>query len=147
MQHLWSVHFYHNYCLSVNLTFSLLHLKYLKYSYRVMKHYIYSASIQYRCYVGHIIGIQQNNDLIRVTASTFLRLEKIFVIFGDHCQKSSEFCTLLAHSGIINQLMDGLFILYALQVHHTMDNEWVSNALIVILQLAEFNPVLLFLCM
>jgi len=72
-------------------------------------------------------GIQENNDLIKVTASTFLRLERIFTIFGDHCQKSSEFCMILAHSGIINKLIDGLFTLHALQSHHTMDMEWVRN--------------------
>ena len=81
----------------------------------------------YFSYVYHIIGIQKNNSLINVPGSSLFRLERIFSLLQDHCQKSSEFCEIIAHRGIIADLIGGLLVLYACQTYRSIDFEWVSN--------------------
>ena len=73
------------------------------------------------------IGILENNSCVNVPASSLFRLERIFSLLQDHCQKSAKFCTLIAHGGIITDLVDALFVLYACQSYRSVDFEWVSK--------------------
>ena len=78
-------------------------------------------------YVFLFIEIPENNSFVNVPASSLFRLERIFSLLQDHCQKSSEFCVIMAQSGIINDLVHALLTLYACQSHRSLDFEWVSN--------------------
>ena len=77
----------------------------------------------------HFAGILENNSDDNIPASSYLRLERIFSLLQDHCQKSSQFCTLIAHEGIITDLIDALLVLYACQSCRSIDFEWVSMQL------------------
>ena len=68
-----------------------------------------------------------NTSYVNVPASTLLRLQRILSLLQDHCQKSSDFCSIICHTGIITELINGLLILYACQSHHSTDFEWVSG--------------------
>lgn len=68
-----------------------------------------------------------NTSYINVPASTLLRLQRILSLLQDHCQKSSDFCSIMCRTGIITELINGLLILYACQSHHSVDFEWVSG--------------------
>ena len=73
------------------------------------------------------LGIQENNSSVNVPGSSLFRLERIFSLLQDHCQKSSEFCEIIAYRGIIAGLIDGLLVLYACQAYRSIDFEWVSS--------------------